>query len=186
MEFKNFIPESWTQFKTLFKKFFKKTFVGTRAEWNLLSVAEKKEYDIANITDDLAGGELIVTDAVTDGDLNPVTSNAVYNAIKSGTPLYFKSDNSGVLNIPSTVADTDLRGLWTFELAIPASDANETGIAIGFLWVVDSSSNTRLNVLVEGHKSVTYTLSVSAHRQITLTSSSGSPIFTMKKLMDWL
>jgi hypothetical protein len=81
MEFKNFIPESWTQFKTLFKKFFKKTFVGTRAEWNALPLAEKTEYDICNLTDDTAGGELVVTDAVTAGDLNPVTSNAVYNAL---------------------------------------------------------------------------------------------------------
>jgi hypothetical protein len=81
MTLKAFLPEAWTQFKTLSRKFFKKTFVGTRAEWNLLSVAEKTEYDICNLTDDTAGGELIVSDAVTDGDLNPITSNAVYNAL---------------------------------------------------------------------------------------------------------
>lgn len=77
MELKAFLPEAWTQFRTLLRKFVKKTFVGTRAEWDALTLAEKKEYDIANITGDLAGGELVVSDEVTAGDLNPVTSNAV-------------------------------------------------------------------------------------------------------------
>lgn len=56
---------------------YKKIFTGTKAEWELLTTAEKKAYDEADLTDDLAGGELIVTDDVTVGDLNPVTSNAV-------------------------------------------------------------------------------------------------------------
>ena len=50
---------------------------GTREAWNNLPLAEKQRYDLANLTDDLAGGELIVSDTVTKGDLNPVTSNAV-------------------------------------------------------------------------------------------------------------
>lgn len=77
MELKAFLPEAWTRFSQLFRKFVKKTFTGTRAEWDALTTAEKKEYDICNLTDDLAGGELIISDAVTEGDLNPVTSNAV-------------------------------------------------------------------------------------------------------------
>lgn len=81
MRLKAFLPEAWTQFRASFRKFVKKTFVGTRAEWDALTTAEKKEYDICNLTDDLAGGELIVSDEVTEGDLNPVTSNAVANAI---------------------------------------------------------------------------------------------------------
>lgn len=56
---------------------YKKIFTGTKAEWELLTTAEKKEYDEADLTDDLAGGELVVSDSVTLGDLNPVTSNAV-------------------------------------------------------------------------------------------------------------
>lgn len=58
---------------------YKKIFTGTRAEWSALTTAEKKEYDEADLTDDTAGGELVVSDAVTAGDLNPVTSNAVYD-----------------------------------------------------------------------------------------------------------
>jgi hypothetical protein len=81
MELKAFLPEAWAQFSALFRAFVKKTFVGTRAEWDALTLAEKKEYDICNLTDDTAGGELIVSDTVAEGDLNPVTSNAVYNTL---------------------------------------------------------------------------------------------------------
>ena len=62
---------------------YKKIFTGTRAEWDALTTAEKGEYDICNLTDDLAGGELVVSDTVTEGDLNPVTSNAVFDAIQA-------------------------------------------------------------------------------------------------------
>ena len=78
MNYKSFLADTFTHFTQLFSKFVKKTFVGTRAEWDLLSAAEKKQYDICNLTDDLAGGELIISDAVTDGDMNAVTSNAVF------------------------------------------------------------------------------------------------------------
>lgn len=60
---------------------YKKIFTGTKAEWEALSTAEKKAYDEADLTDDLAGGELVVTDVVTAGDLNPITSNAVAKAV---------------------------------------------------------------------------------------------------------
>jgi hypothetical protein len=56
---------------------YKTTFVGTQAQWDALSTSDKKKYQIANITDDVIGGE--VADAITDGDGRPVTSNAVYD-----------------------------------------------------------------------------------------------------------
>lgn len=76
---KSFLVDTFTYFSQLFRKFVKNTFIGTRAEWDALTSAEKAQYEIVNLTDDVAGGETIVTDAVTDGDLNPVTSNAVAN-----------------------------------------------------------------------------------------------------------
>lgn len=79
MNYKSFLTDTWTKFSQLFSKFVKKTYVGTRADWDLLSVAEKKQYDLANFTDDLATGTAIISDAVTSGDMNPVTSNAVAN-----------------------------------------------------------------------------------------------------------
>jgi len=83
MELKAFLPEAWTHFSQLFRKFVKKTFVGTRAEWDALTLAEKKQYDLADFTDDTATGTAIISDAVTAGDLNPVTSNAVARLFKS-------------------------------------------------------------------------------------------------------
>lgn len=58
-------------------------FTGTINEWNSLSVAEKKSYDEALITDDMDTGEVV--DAVTDGDMRAVTSNAVHDALTNTT-----------------------------------------------------------------------------------------------------
>lgn len=61
-------------------------FTGTLSEWEALSVTEKKAFDEALITNDMDTGEVV--DAVTDGDMRAVTSNAVYdamNVIQSGT-----------------------------------------------------------------------------------------------------
>jgi len=56
----------------------KATFVGTIAEWEALSASEKAEYELVNLTDDLAGGAQAVVDAVEENNFSPVTSNAVY------------------------------------------------------------------------------------------------------------
>lgn len=56
---------------------YKTIFVGTRAQWDALSTADKVKYNEAHITDDVIGGE--VADEVTDGLMSPVTSNAVYD-----------------------------------------------------------------------------------------------------------
>lgn len=58
-------------------------FKGTLEEWEALTVAEKKAYDEALITNDMDTGEVV--DAVTDGDMRAVTSNAVYNTLVNTT-----------------------------------------------------------------------------------------------------
>lgn len=60
-------------------------FVGTQAEWNALSTAEKNEYQQANITDSNSVVHVPV-DVVADGNMNPPTSNAVYDALND-TPI---------------------------------------------------------------------------------------------------
>lgn len=55
-------------------------FVGTVEEWDALSEEEKLAYDQSILTDDL-GTQVNVVDEVTTGNLNPVTSNAVAEAI---------------------------------------------------------------------------------------------------------
>ena len=57
------------------------TFTGTVAEWNALSIADKAKYEIVNLTDDPTCGDMIVVDTVADGNMNAVTSNAVYDYV---------------------------------------------------------------------------------------------------------
>ena len=58
-------------------------FKGTLDEWEALTTAEKKTYDEALITNDMDTGEVV--DAVTDGDMRAVTSNAVYDTLVNTT-----------------------------------------------------------------------------------------------------
>lgn len=51
-------------------------FTGTQAEWDALSTTEKLTYKQVNITDDESDTNVVV-DAVTNGDMHAVTSNAV-------------------------------------------------------------------------------------------------------------
>ena len=80
---------------------YKTIFVGTRAEWDALSTSDKVKYNEAHITDDVIGGE--VADEVTDGDMRPVTSNAVYNGLAT------KVETSDIVNnLTSTSTTTPL------------------------------------------------------------------------------
>ena len=58
-------------------------FKGTTAEWNALSAQEKAKYDLVSLTDDSSTGDVV--DAVTDGVMKPVTSNAVADFLTTGT-----------------------------------------------------------------------------------------------------
>lgn len=55
-------------------------FVGTQAEWEALSTAEKNEYQQADLTD-VNSVVHVPVDTVADGNMNPVTSNAVYDRL---------------------------------------------------------------------------------------------------------
>jgi len=57
-------------------------FTGTQAEWDALTAAEKNEYSQANITD-TSSTVFIPVDTIADGNMNPVTSNAVYDALNT-------------------------------------------------------------------------------------------------------
>jgi len=56
-------------------------FTGTQAEWDALTTEEKLTYGQVNITDDESDPSVVV-DAVTNGDMHAVTSNAVYDELK--------------------------------------------------------------------------------------------------------
>lgn len=59
------------------------TFIGTAAAFNAVK-ATLPVNTVAYITDD-GNGDLQPVDAVTNGDMHPVTSNAVYDKLKDGT-----------------------------------------------------------------------------------------------------
>lgn len=77
-------------------------FTGTRAEWYALEIDEKKKYLLVCLTDDLAGEEWFLANVVEDGNMNPVTSNAVYQAIKDMNDLII------VKNVPLVFDPTTL------------------------------------------------------------------------------
>lgn len=61
----------------------KKIWHGTQAEWEALSATEKAKYDQAEVIDEYTGVPVVV-DKVESGNMNPVTSNAVAEALGSG------------------------------------------------------------------------------------------------------
>ena len=97
-------------------------FTGTRTEWNALSNAEKAEYDIVNLTDDLGASNSVVN-IVQDGNMNPVTSNAVYNAIQSGggsgIVVDTEMDETSTNPVQNKVITEAINGFQTQELITP-------------------------------------------------------------------
>lgn len=60
-------------------------FIGTENDWETLSPAEQSEYELVCLTDVLGEGGAIVVDEVTNGNMNAVSSNAVYDALSDIT-----------------------------------------------------------------------------------------------------
>lgn len=139
-EYKTFIPEAWTEFTNKCKSFFpflKKTFIGTREEWNNLTLAEKKNYDACDLTDDTAGGEMVISDEVTDGDLNPVTSNAVYDSLhKTQDGSYGKSGQLG-----TSTTSIDIPNLPGNSIVFVYDNNSASRYWIGRYWRSSSASN---------------------------------------------
>lgn len=58
-----------------------KEFIGTAAQWEALTTEQKNAYDTAHISGGDLGSLAVITDEVASGNMNPVTSNAVYEEI---------------------------------------------------------------------------------------------------------
>lgn len=74
-------------------------FIGTEADWELLTPAEQSEYELVYLTDVLGEGGAIVVDEVANGNMNAVSSNAVYDAL---TPIQL----STLLTVSSISSNT--------------------------------------------------------------------------------
>ncbi len=72
-------------------------FTGALSEWEALSVAERKAFDEALISNDMDTGEVV--NGVIDGDMRAVTSNAVYDAITETRTTYTVASWGTNLNV---------------------------------------------------------------------------------------
>jgi len=89
---------------------FKKTFIGTQAEWDSLSLNTKKAFDIVQIIDDFTGG-VITVNTVQEGNLNPVTSNAVAVTLNTNYQKKNLTDPLTIGGAEKTTVEDALAGL---------------------------------------------------------------------------
>ncbi len=131
-------------------------FVGTTAEWTALSSADKAKYTLVNITDDSETGETV--DAVTDGDMRAVTSNAVFDELSFANEKTAQQTN---VSISATYTDVN----------IPVTDAKYgiiTGVSIGggnakcvpITWMFTSLTNIFMRISNVSGSATTCTITV--------------------------
>lgn len=84
-----------------------KTWKGTQAEWDALTLAEKKSYDRADITDDSESGD--VDTIPTENSPNLITSGGVYSANQN---IYEVMGKNGAKNLlPNIGASNTINGI---------------------------------------------------------------------------
>ena len=131
---------------------------GTAAQWQALPATDKEKYLYIHFTDDVASGFMVVSDAVTDGDMNPVTSNAVYDAIQAGGGggAALTTDVTSNVTVGAIPSGTKLNQGTTFTEFVQKLLITEVAPTIGF------SITKSGNVLYGGSYTETLTVNVSA------------------------
>lgn len=75
------------QLSAVLNRIFKKTWHGTRTEWEALTDSERAKWKQAEIYDEgenIGEGVTVISDRVQKGDMNPITSNAVATMLPVG------------------------------------------------------------------------------------------------------
>lgn len=93
---------------------YKTIFVGTRAQWEALSAADKAKYSLVSLTDDSNG--IDVTDTVTDGDMRPVTSNAVFDEFATKGDFLHIGDTTVLKTITTDVKLSDYSYIYAVQV----------------------------------------------------------------------
>lgn len=130
-------------------------FTGTSTEWN--AVVDKSKYDIVNLTDEATGE---VVNVVEDGNLNPVTSNAVYDSIANNLIYDLFSANISSATITFNIPNA-YRGIMII---------CDSGTAYQGLYIVATESSGRLRVS-EAFKATAATLDTDVANELTITFS---------------
>ena len=95
-------------------------FKGTKAQWDALTAEEKAVYTLVGFPDVVEGGAVVV-DEVTEGNLNAVTSNAVYKAINN-TPQ-IKKIQTGIWTEPVAIESQTKKAITvTMPEAMPSTN----------------------------------------------------------------
>ena len=108
--------------------------IGHKADWDALPTATKKLYDEAHFDDDEPTSANQVTNAVTDGDMRAVTSNAVYDGLEtkqnkltnSSTGVSSYGNKDVVLNNDSINIRNGLHPIDTFPSTLSGQSAQGT------------------------------------------------------------
>ena len=116
------------------------TFYGHKATWDALSTAEKIKYEYAEFDDD---EEADTVDVVADGVMNPVTSNAVYDAM-SQKFLYKRlqgtTDNFGLLSTGLLATDYYVLGADSQDVSINSFRSSN---GYWYMHVFDATGETK-------------------------------------------
>lgn len=118
----------------------KGTFIGTKDEWNALIASEKAKYDVVNFTDDQSEVTTVV-DTVVDGNMNAVTSNAVYDALQANKNSQIKIATafySGQI----TINDTNLYLKADVDSSVDLSGKTILGACVGNVGAYDGRFGT--------------------------------------------
>lgn len=96
-------------------------FIGTRDEWNNLTDDEKSKYIIVCLTDDLQGDGWYLANIIEEGNMNPVTSNAV--AVEFGDIQIFDLDATDWQANPDSSSNTDYPYIYEIESSLYSDDS---------------------------------------------------------------
>lgn len=130
----------------------RRVYNGTKAVWDTLSVAEKTQYGATAFTDD-DGSEVV--DVVEDGNMNPVTSNAVYDFVQVITPT-LASSLSGNLRcfkigklviVSGDVTYDGVNVLSTLATGLPANKGRNSDTTIAWYTGTEYAQFSRTSVL---------------------------------------
>lgn len=129
----------------------RRVFNGSKADWDLLSVAEKTQYGATAFTDD-DGGMDIPVDVVESGNMHAVTSNAVANFAFDKSKIRIGEARNGSPNNDDWIAtfDTPFPDDNYIVIATPTSASGSVNCPTG--WYVSNQTSTGFRVFCNGNK----------------------------------